>query len=86
MGGANDGPMVYVGVGSVGITDVGSGIVLTSNEGARVVAVVGLIVDDGGERVESWGGEPVVGPVVVIGNAVGSALGTVPVGDRVTGP
>ena len=83
MGGANDGPIVYVGVGSVGMVDVGAGAVLTSNEGARVVAVVGLVVDKEGERVESWGGELGVGPVVVVGIGVDSAVCTVPVGDSV---
>ena len=86
MGGANDGPMVYVGVGSMGITDVGAGTMLTSNEGARVLDDVGLVVDDGGETVEFWGGELGVGPAVIDGNAVGSAPGTVLVGDIVAGP
>ena len=71
MGGANDGPVVYVGVGLVGIPDV------------RVVAVVGLVVDDEGENVDAWGGELGVGPVVVVGTGVGSAFGSVPVGDNV---
>ena len=83
MGGANDGPVVYVGVGLVGIPDVGAGAVLTSNDGTRVVAVVGLVVDDEGENVDAWGGELGVGPVVVVGTGVGSAFGSVPVGDNV---
>ena len=86
MGGANDGPMMYVGVGSVGITDVGAGAMLTSNEGARVVAVVGLVVDDEGERVESWGGSMSVGPVVMVGYGACSRFGVVNVGDSVTDP
>ena len=86
MGGVIDGSIVYVGVGSMGMTDVGAGAVLTSNEGTRVVSVVGLGLADEGETVEAWGGKLGVGPVVVVGNAAGSAFGTVSVGDRVTGP
>ena len=86
VGGAMDGSIVYVDVGSMGVTDVGAGAVLASNEGPSVIPVVGLVVDDEGETVEVWGGKLCVSPVMVVGNAVGSALGTVPVGDRVTGP
>lgn len=59
-----------------GVAGVGAGAVLTSDEEPKVVAAVGLIVDDEGERVEPWGGRPGVGPVVVVvvvGNDVGSA-------------
>ena len=86
MGGAIDGPTVYVGVGSMGVADVGAGAVLTSNEGPRVVPVIGLVVVDEGNTVVTWGGKLGVGPAVAVGTGVGSALGTVPVEDRVTGP
>ena len=82
--GANDGPMVYVGVGSIGMTDVGAGAMLMSNEGPRVVAVAGLVVDDEVEMVESRGGNLGVGRVVVVHIGVGSVFGTVLVGDSVT--
>ena len=83
---AIDGPTVYVGVGSMGMTDVGAGAVLSSNEGLMGTAVVGLVVVDEGERVESWDGNLGVGPVVVVGNDVGSTFGAVPIGDSVTAP
>ena len=53
MGGVIDGPTVYVGAGSMGITNVGAGTVLIGEEIPRVAAVVGLVVADEGERVES---------------------------------
>ena len=81
-----DGPAVDVDVGSVGVTDVGAGAVLMSNEGPKVVPVVGLVVGDEGEWVKSWAGKLGVGLVMVVGNNVGSAFDTVSVGDRVTGP
>ena len=51
-----------------------------------MLAVVGLVVDDVGDRVEVRGGKLGVGPVVVFGNDVGSAVGAVTVGDSVIDP
>lgn len=68
-----------------GVVGVCAGDVVASNEGPNVVAVLGLTVDDTGERVEPSDGSPSVGPVVVVGNAVGLASGCVAVGDNVSG-